>query len=163
MFFNLHWACLKSCAGFGVGAWYLFTLSSHVFICFQMFFFCVVDQVRPPPSFGSWSDTLHLWLAVRPHGDPPPSMPIVGRGLHLMMSFEMFLGQLQEMQGFMSCRNKPTFFHRLFFNFFVNGSTLFYWLMAFANWPMSSLPAPFKQTWYHGQLFTCGVAMIVVA
>ncbi len=37
---------------------------------FKCFFFCFVDQVRPPPSLGYWFDTLHLWLAIRLHGDP---------------------------------------------------------------------------------------------
>ncbi len=36
--------------------------------CFLLY---IVDFIRPPPSFGSWFDTLHLWPVVRPHGDPP--------------------------------------------------------------------------------------------
>jgi hypothetical protein len=34
--------------------------------CFLLY---VVNQVKPPPSFGSWSNTLHLSPAIRPHGD----------------------------------------------------------------------------------------------
>jgi hypothetical protein len=39
---------------------------------FKCFLLCFADQVRPPPSFGSWFDTLHMWLAFRPHGDLLP-------------------------------------------------------------------------------------------
>jgi hypothetical protein len=34
--------------------------------CFLLY---VVNQVKPPPSFGFWSNTLHLSLAIRPHRD----------------------------------------------------------------------------------------------
>jgi hypothetical protein len=73
---------------------------------------------------------------------------MVGRKLHLMMPYEMFLHPLQKMQGFMFCGSKLTFFHCL--------STLFCWLMTVAHWLMSSLLIPLEQTWYHGRLFFVG-------
>ncbi len=38
----------------------------------KCFLLLVVDQVKPPSYIDPWFDTLHLWLVVRPHGDPPP-------------------------------------------------------------------------------------------
>jgi hypothetical protein len=40
----------------------------------RCFLFCVVDHVRPLPSFDFCFIPLHLWLAIKPLGDPPPSM-----------------------------------------------------------------------------------------
>jgi hypothetical protein len=51
---------------------------------------------------------------------------MIGKGLHPMMLFKMPLHPLsKEKHGFISCRSKPTFFHDLFFIFFVNELTLF--------------------------------------
>jgi hypothetical protein len=38
----------------------------------KCFFLNNVDQVKPPPSFDSWFDPLHMWWAIRPLGDAPP-------------------------------------------------------------------------------------------
>jgi len=61
---------------------------------------------------------------------------MVGRGLHPMMPFKFFLHPLQEKHDFMSCGSKPTFFHRLPFNIFVNELTivLFGWWHSHIGW-----------------------------
>jgi hypothetical protein len=69
---------------------------------------------------------------------------MVGRGLHRMMLFGMLLHPLQKMQGFMFFQNQTHVFPRLFFNFLLGESTLFYPLMAFAHWSMLSLLTPLK-------------------
>jgi hypothetical protein len=45
---------------------------------------------------------------------------MVGRRLHPIMPFGMFLCPLWKMQGFTSCKNKPTFFGHLLFSFFIS-------------------------------------------
>ncbi len=53
---------------------------SMLSFAFRCFFLCVANYIRPPPSFGSWFDTLHLWPIVRPHGDPFLSLcPLWGK------------------------------------------------------------------------------------
>jgi hypothetical protein len=81
---------------------------------------------------------------------------MVGKGLHPMMSFGMFLYSLWEMQGFTYCESKPMFFYCLLFNLLIDRWTLFCWLMAFTHWLMLSLLTPFEQTWYHKQFFLVG-------
>jgi len=49
-----------------------------------------------------------------------------------MMSFEMFLCSLQEMQDFMSYENKFIFFCCLFLSFLIDELTMFCQLITFA-------------------------------
>ncbi len=78
---------------------------------------------------------------------------MVGKGLHPMMPFKMFLHPLQKMHTFMFCGTKPTFFSCVFF---INELTLFYHLMAFSHWLMLSLLTPLEQTWYFNKRFLVG-------
>ncbi len=126
-------------------------LPNHPMLLFtsNYFFFYVVNQVSPFHLLtfglihcvcGQLLDPMGIHLLCCAH---------CGERLHLMMLFGMQLYPLQKMQGFTFCRSKPMFFHHLFFNPFVDESTLFYRWMVFAHWSMLSLLTPPEQIWYH--------------
>lgn len=125
---------------------------------FRYIYFFVANWIRPPPSFGFWFNTLHMWLAIKPREDPPfPLCPWWGNCLgcfcvhceRCKIVFSIVRGAK------LFSVSKPMFFHCLSFILLVSKLTLLS-LMAFAHWSMLSLLIPFKQTWYHGQLFLMG-------
>jgi hypothetical protein len=75
--------------------------------CFLLY---IVDYIRPPTSSNSQSDTLHLWLVIKCHGDPPPPLcPWCGRTASHDVVQNTFTS-IVRYANFMFCENKPTFF-----------------------------------------------------
>ncbi len=108
-------------------------------------------------NFVWWQITLGLLRTqLKPWGSTSSVASIVGRGLHPMMLFEMFLHSLWKMQGFMFYKSKPMFFRRLFFSFLVDRLTLFCQLMAFAHCPMLSLSTHLNKPSLTGNSFSWG-------